>query len=113
MTVRPATARLDYLIEHAHFVTFEAPEGAVMQYSRNEFRDLLAMYVREAAAIPPGAVLVTEESLAAALIGSDLIRRYQAYSHAAFPDTMRVESDTELARTWSPAILDALRERQG
>ncbi len=44
---RPATLRLDYLIEQAHFVTFEAPGGAVAEYSRNEFRDLLEMYVRE------------------------------------------------------------------
>ena len=44
-------------------------------------------------------------ALAAALIESDLIRRYSEYALAAAPETMRATSIYELARLWAPRIL--------
>ena len=48
------------------------------------------------------------ETLAAALLDSDLIRRYDEYSRDAHPETMRPMPLRELALTWADAILAAL-----
>lgn len=51
------------------------------------------------------------ERLARALIDSNFIQRYDEYSRAAHPDTMRDSPLDELARSWAEAVAAAYREK--
>jgi hypothetical protein len=64
------------------------------------------------ALIPEGSVLVTEETLAAALISSDLIRRYAEYAQDAHEWTMQREGHEVLGDQWAAAILARIREEE-
>jgi hypothetical protein len=64
------------------------------------------------ALIPEGSVLVTEETLAAALISSDLIPRYAEYAQDAHEWTMQREGHEVLGDQWAAAILARIREGQ-
>jgi len=66
------------------------------------------------ALIPEGAVLVTAEELAAALIESELVKRLADYAIRAHPETMsREETNQTVADSWAAAILARIREAQG
>ena len=49
--------------------------------------------------------------LAEALVMSGWVKRYSDYAQRAHPDTMVRTADDEVARSWSPDIRAALRER--
>jgi hypothetical protein len=60
------------------------------------------------ARLPDDAVLVTRDTLAAALVDSDLIRRYMDYAGRAPHMSPDVSADM-LATSWSDLILAAVR----
>lgn len=51
---------------------------------------------------------LTPERMAAALVESDLIRRYDEYARVAYPVTMTRDHLLTLAASWAPLILAAL-----